>query len=79
MNEAGTFEEFRRARKTMWRTRWVLVGLGAVLAVVLLLSGAVLIGAIVSVMTIVRAVLILQWQRRLPWRGSGVFRQSPGR
>jgi hypothetical protein len=79
MNEAGTFEEFRRARKTMWRTRWVLVGLGAMLAGVLLLSGAVLIGAIVGVMTIVRAVLILQWQRRLPWHGSGVFRQSPGR
>jgi len=79
MNEAGTYEEFRRARKTMWRTRWALVGLGAVLAVVLLLSGAVVIGAIVGVMAIVRAVLILQWQRRSSWRGPAGFRQGPSR
>jgi Flp pilus assembly protein TadB len=70
VSEPGTFEEFRRGRRNMWRTRWLLVGLGAVLAVVLVLSGAVIIGAVVGLMAVVRAALMLQWQRRSPWRGA---------
>lgn len=47
----------------MWRLRWLLVGLSALLAVVLIASGAVVIGAIIGVMAAVRAVVILRWQR----------------
>jgi len=36
----------------------------AVLAVVLLASGAVLIGAVIGVMAVTRTVMMLQWQRR---------------
>jgi hypothetical protein len=63
MNETGPIDEFRRSRKSMWRVRWVLVGLSALLAVALIASGAVLIGAIIGVMAVVRAVMIAQWQR----------------
>lgn len=63
MNETGPIDEFRRSRTSMWRVRWLLVGLSAVLAVALIATGAVLIGAIIGVMAIVRAVMIAQWQR----------------
>ncbi len=48
----------------MWRMRWVLVGLSALLAVVLVASGAVLIGAIIGVMAVVRTVMIVRWERQ---------------
>ena len=63
MNETGPIDEFRRSRKSMLRMRWLLVGLSAVLAVALIASGAVLIGAIIGVMAVVRAVTISRWQR----------------
>jgi hypothetical protein len=47
----------------MWRTRWLLVGLSALLAVVLIASGVVLIGVIIGVMAAVRAVMMVGWQR----------------
>jgi hypothetical protein len=50
--------------------RWLLVALSALLAVVLIASGVVLIGAIIGVMAVVRAVMIVQWQR-----GGNRFRQ----
>jgi hypothetical protein len=46
----------------MRRMRWALVGLSALLAVVLIASGAVIIGAIVAVIVVVRTVMILQYQ-----------------
>lgn len=46
----------------MWRMRWLLVGLSGLLAVVLIASGSVVIGAIIGVMAVVRAVAILRWQ-----------------
>jgi len=63
MNETGQVDDFRRSRKSMWRMRWLLVGLSTVLAVALIASGAVLIGVIIGVMAVVRAVMIAQWQR----------------
>jgi len=50
----------------MRRTRWVLVGLSALLSVVLIAYGAVLIGAIIGVMAAVRAWMIFQYQRNGP-------------
>jgi CHAD domain-containing protein len=79
MKEQGTLEGLHRARKNMRRTRWVLVALGALLAVVLMLSGAVIIGAIIGVMAVVRAVLILQWQRQAPWPRGPYRGQVPSR
>ena len=79
MREAGSFEGLRRARKNVWRTRWLLVGLGAVLAVVLVLSGAVVVGAIIGVMAVVRAVLLVQWQQHAPGRNQQFGRSSARR
>ena len=76
MNEPGALEDLRRARQSMWRTRWVLVGLSAVLAMVLVLSGAVVIGAIIGVMAIVRAVMIVRWRQHTPWLGQR-YRGAP--
>ena len=53
-----------RSMQSMLRFRWALTALSAVLAVVLLASGAVLIGAIIGVMAVTRTVMMLQWQRR---------------
>ncbi|HEY6427944.1 MAG TPA: hypothetical protein VIX84_12040 [Acidimicrobiales bacterium] len=50
--------------RSMRRTRWLLVGLSGLLVVVLIASGAVVIGAIVAVMAAVRAVMLLRWQPR---------------
>ena len=55
----------------MWRTRWALVGLSALLAVVLIASGSVLIGAVIGVMAVVRTVMILRWQRAFDGVGRG--------
>jgi Flp pilus assembly protein TadB len=62
MNETGPMDELRRSRKSMWRMRWLLVGLSALLAVALIVSGVVLIGVIIGVMAVVRAVMIVRWQ-----------------
>jgi hypothetical protein len=53
-----------RSMQSMLRFRWALTALSAVLAVVLLASGAVLIGAVIGVMAVTRTVMMLQWQRR---------------
>jgi hypothetical protein len=56
-------ESFRK-----WR--WVLVGISAVLAIVLIANGNVLIGALVGAMAIVRIVMFSNLQRRrAAWRG----------
>lgn len=52
--------------------RWVLVALGAALAVVLVLHGNVVIGVLIGAMAAVRVVLVVQVQRRRRrWRGRG--------
>jgi hypothetical protein len=63
MNETAPIDELRRSRKSMWRVRWLLVGLSVLLAVVLIASGAVLIGVIIGVMGLVRAVMFLRCER----------------
>jgi len=66
MNETPQVDEVHRSRTNMRRTRWVLVGLSALLSVVLIAYGAVLIGAIIGVMAAVRAWMIFQYQRNGP-------------
>jgi hypothetical protein len=63
MSETGPMGGLGRSRKSWWRLRWLLVGLSALLAVVLVASGAVLIGVIIGLMAVVRAVMIVRWQR----------------
>lgn len=63
MDRSGSMDELRQSRKSMWRTRWLLVALSALLAVILLMSGAVIIGAIIGVMALVRTVMLVEWQR----------------
>jgi len=46
----------------MRRMRWVLVALSTLLAVVLIVSGVVVIGAIIGVMAAVRAFMLVQYQ-----------------
>lgn len=71
MNGTAQTNELHRSRKSMWRTRWALVGLSALLAVVLIASGSVLIGAVIGVMAVVRTVMILRWQRAFDGVGRG--------
>ena len=66
MNDPGRMEQLHRSRQSVWRMRWVLVGLSAVLAVVLIVSGAVVIGVLIGAMAVVRAVMIFRWQRHGP-------------
>jgi len=54
--------EFHQSRTSKRHMRWVLVGLSALLAVVLIASGVVLIGAIIGVMAAVRAFMIVRYQ-----------------
>jgi hypothetical protein len=72
MSGSGPVGEFRRSRKSIWRMRWLLVGLSGLLAAALIASGAVVIGVIIGVMAVVRGVLIVRWQR------PGSFRQGYG-
>ena len=70
MSDGGPVDKFRRSRNSMWRMRWLLVGLSGLLAVALIASGAVVIGVIIGVMAVLRGVLIMRWQRH------GSFRQG---
>jgi len=48
----------------MWTFRWVLLGLAALLAAALLWRGNVVIGGILGVIVVVRAVFLVQMHRR---------------
>jgi hypothetical protein len=50
--------------ESFWKWRWVMAGLGALLAVALIANGNVLIGAIIGVMAVVRIVMFSKMQRR---------------
>jgi hypothetical protein len=54
----------RNSLETMLRWRWALTAVGAVLAVVLIANGAVLIGALIGVMVVMRTVIITKMTRR---------------
>ena len=47
-----------------WVLRWVLVALGLLLAIVLVSSGALLLGLIIGALAVPRAAIILNWQQR---------------
>ena len=59
------FQERRRARQRMMNLRWVLVGLSAVLAAVLIASGAVVVGVVIAAIAVVRTMAVLQWQHHV--------------
>jgi Flp pilus assembly protein TadB len=48
----------------MIRMRWAITALGAVIAVVLILSGAVLIGVLLGAMAVMRAVMVYKVTQR---------------
>jgi len=52
-----------------WVLRWVLVALGVLLAVVLVSTGAILIGVIIGALALTRAAIILNWQQQRRSRG----------
>jgi hypothetical protein len=59
------WEERRRARQRLMNLRWVLVGLSAVLSVVLIASGAVVVGVVIGAIAVVRTMVVLQWQHHV--------------
>jgi hypothetical protein len=69
----------RRSRQRMMTLRWVLVGLSALLAVVLLASGAVLIGVVIGAMALVRTVMFWQMRHRMQAFRPGAQHVPPGR
>jgi hypothetical protein len=56
-------EQMRRSRQSMFKWRWVMLGLGALLAVALLASGSYLIGGILAVLVVARLVMFTRMQR----------------
>jgi hypothetical protein len=62
MAEPGSMNAF-------WVLRWVLVALGLLLAVVLISTGAILIGVIIGALALTRAAIIWDWQQRRRSRG----------
>jgi hypothetical protein len=59
------WQERQRARQRMMNLRWVLVGLSAVLAAVLIASGAVVVGVVIGAIAVVRMMVVLQWQHHM--------------
>ena len=49
---------------SIWVTRWIVVALSAVLAVVLIVRGNVVIGVLVGALTLTRIVLFVRLGRR---------------
>jgi hypothetical protein len=56
-------ENFRRSRQSMMRWRWVVIGLGGLLALALLANGNYLIGGILTALLVARLVMITRMQR----------------
>jgi hypothetical protein len=50
--------------RSMWWLRFLIIGLGATLGVVLLVSGNALIGALVLALAVTRLVMVLGMRRR---------------
>ena len=61
--------------QNLWRIRWVLMALSFALAVALIASGAVFIGALLAAVAGVRLTMMLMWRRR---RDFGRGRSWPG-
>ena len=56
-------ENFRRSRQSMTRWRWVMIGLGGLLALALLANGNYLIGGVLAALLVARLVMITRMQR----------------
>jgi hypothetical protein len=56
-------ENFRRSRQSIMRWRWVMIGLGGLLALALLANGNYLIGGILAALLVARLVMIARMQR----------------
>ena len=50
--------------RSMWWLRFLIIGLGATLGVVLLVSGNTLIGALVLALAVTRLVMVVSMRRR---------------
>jgi hypothetical protein len=50
--------------RTLWRIRWVILGLSFLLGVVLLASGAIVLGVIVLLLCVTRLVMFRTMQQR---------------
>jgi hypothetical protein len=57
MNKQGSMS-------SMWFVRWILIGLSVALAVVLIVRGNVVIGALIGAMAVARAVLFVHMRHR---------------
>ena len=69
------FERARETRRSLMRWRWVVVGLGALLAAALLVRGNVVIGGLLAALLAVRVVMLTRWDRL--WRGRAEQRSGP--
>jgi hypothetical protein len=54
----------QRTIRNIWTIRWVLMGLSAVLAIALIVSGAVFLGLLLAAVAGVRLVMMLMLMRR---------------
>jgi hypothetical protein len=52
------------AMSSMWFVRWILIGLSAALAIVLIMRGNVVIGVLIGAMAVARAVLFVRMHHR---------------
>jgi Flp pilus assembly protein TadB len=68
----------RRSRTAVWQLRWLLVGVSAVLAVVLIANGNVLIGSLIAAMAVIRTILFVRWQQTRRGRGEENLGGRPG-
>ena len=56
-------EHFRRSRQSMMRWRWVMIGLGGLLALAFLANGNYVIGGVLAALLVARLVMITRMQR----------------
>ncbi|MFN8026615.1 MAG: hypothetical protein U0W40_09780 [Acidimicrobiia bacterium] len=72
-------EHIRSSRRTMLRWRWVMVGLGGLLAAALLANGNLVIGGILAALLVARVVMLTKMQRLWKARDAAFTRRfGPG-
>lgn len=72
-------EQIRSARRATLRWRWVVVGLGGLLALALLANGSLLIGGMLTVLLVARIVMLTRVQRLWKARDAAFTRRfGPG-
>jgi hypothetical protein len=58
------WEARRRTMRNLWTIRWIIMGLSALLAVALIVSGAVFLGLLLLAIVGVRLTMMMMLQRR---------------